>query len=242
MKRSTFTLISNRPVARGTFELVLRGDCSDIRPGRFVEVKAEGFFLRRPFSVCDCLGDTLTLVCRVSGTGTEAMSRLRPGASLDVLTGLGNGFDLSPSGDTPLLLGGGTGLTPLYYLCRALVAQGKRPRAALGFASAADVFYAEKFTALGAELTLMTDDGSAGEKGLVTEALARADYSYVYACGPLPMLRAAAPRIQTGAQFSLEARMGCGFGACMGCTIQTLSGPKRVCRDGPVFLMEELPW
>lgn len=242
MKRSSFEIISNLPVARSVCELVLRGGCEGIRPGQFAEVKLEGFFLRRPFSVCDCQADTMTLVYRLAGAGTEALSRLRPGETLDLLTGLGNGFDTAPSGETPLLIGGGTGLTPLCFLARTLLAEGKRPQLLLGFASAPDVFYAGKLASLGLPVHLMTADGSAGQKGLVTDALPAFSYSYLYACGPMPMFQAINAVAQTGAQFSLEARMGCGFGACMGCTIQTASGAKRVCKDGPVFRREELLW
>jgi len=242
MKQETFTIISNERVARGSYELRLGGKCPGIIAGQFVQISLEGFFLRRPFSVCDCDGKSLTVVYHVSGRGTEAMSALPAGQKLDVLIGLGNGFDTSLCGSEPMLIGGGSGLTPLYLLCRQLVSEGVRPSVALGFGSAEDVFYAEKFAELGAELIIFTADGSKGRRGLVTEILSERTPSFIYACGPLPMLRAIAAASSAPAEFSLEARMGCGFGACMGCTIETSLGAKRVCKDGPVFKREELIW
>ena len=241
MRQGIFEIISNKQLARDTFELKLRGETAGIRPGQFCEIKAEGFFLRRPFSVCGAEDGVLTVCYHVSGKGTAAMSAIKSG-ELDVLSELGNGYDLTVSGDRPLLIGGGTGITPLCFLAKELVKQGKKPRVIMGFASKEDVFNEEIFTELGVEVTLLTADGSAGRKGLVTDAMDDAEYTHIYSCGPMPMFRAISEKAKTAAQFSLEARMGCGFGACMGCTIETKNGQKRVCKEGPVFTAEALKW
>jgi len=204
-------------------------------------LRVEGFFLRRPISVCDWDGGGLTLIYKVVGNGTAALRDLPPGARLDALSGLGNGFDVSKCGEKTLLLGGGVGVPPLYGLAKALLADGKSPAAVLGFNTAAEVFYAEKFRALGVETSVATVDGTAGTRGFVTDALPP-DYSYFCACGPMPMLRAVWERTATPGQLSFEERMGCGFGACMGCSIRTRSGSKRVCKDGPVLEKEEILW
>lgn len=236
------TVTDNIPLAQDIYRMRLSGDASGMeRPGQFVNIQLEWLFLRRPISVCDWTADSLTLIYKTVGQGTRQMSALPPGAVLDVLTGLGNGYDTSPSGDSPLLLGGGVGVPPLYALAKQLIREGKRVRAVLGFRGAGDVFGGDEFTALGVETLITTEDGSMGLKGFVTGALP-GDYSYYYACGPLPMLKAVWRACNTGGQLSLEERMGCGFGACMGCSIQTLSGPKRVCREGPVFRKEDLAW
>lgn len=220
----------------------LRGDTEGAGgPGRFVEVSVPGFFLRRPFSVCGCEGDELTIVVKLAGRGTEKLLSLEPGAELELLTGLGNGFDLSKCGEAPLLLGGGSGVPPMLYLARELSKLGFRPSAALGFGSAGEVFFEREFREVCGEVRVFTADGSYGERELVTDALSE-KYSSVFACGPIPMLRAIDERSRVPAQFSLEARMGCGFGACMGCTIDTSRGPKRVCKDGPVFASGEVRW
>lgn len=242
MRQFFYEIISNRPIARERFELKLRGETDGIVPGQFVEIKAEGFFLRRPFSVCGAEDGVLTVVYHALGAGTAALSRMKAGDRLDVLTQLGNGYDMSAAGEHPLLIAGGTGLTPLCFLAKELKKAGIRPRIIMGFASAADVFYYDELCALGIDVTLLTADGSAGRKGFVLDALDDAPYTQIYACGPIPMFRAISERAAAGAQFSLEARMGCGFGACMGCTIETRSGAKRVCKDGPVFRAEELIW
>ncbi|MBR2822636.1 MAG: dihydroorotate dehydrogenase electron transfer subunit [Clostridia bacterium] len=236
------TVTENISIARDIFRLRLSGDTSGIeRPGQFVNLQLEGLFLRRPISVCDWDSDTLTLIYKTVGKGTNQMSGLRPGAVLDLLSGLGNGYDTGLSGDHPLLLGGGVGVPPLYALAKQLIHEGKQVQAVLGFRTGADVFGAKELSALGVETTVTTEDGSLGQKGFVTDALPK-EYSFFFACGPMPMLKAVWRACPTSGQLSLEERMGCGFGACMGCSIQTLSGPKRICREGPVFRKEDLPW
>lgn len=243
MKQGIFEIISNEMLLPILHRLRLRGDCSAVeRPGQFVDVQLDGLFLRRPFSVCDVQGDTLTVVIKRAGRGTERLCAMQPGSTLDLLTGLGNGFDLSCAGERPLLLGGGSGVPALYWSCKTLLAAGKQPVAALGFRTAREAFYLDEFQKLGAELLVLTEDGSLGTRGLAPDALDMVDSTYLYACGPLPMLAELDRRCKTDAQFSLEARMGCGFGACMGCTVETVQGPKRVCRDGPVFHRGEVVW
>ena len=243
MKQGIFTVCTNRPLTREVYEMTLRGDASAITaPGQFVNIKVEGFFLRRPISVCDYGPDSLTLVYKVVGGGTEALSRKVPGDELDLLTGLGNGYDLTPAGEKPLLLGGGVGVPPLYRLCRDLVAQEKTPTVILGFNTAGEIFYEEEFKALGVKVVVTTADGSYGQKGFVTDAMEGLDYTYFYCCGPEPMLKAVYKASSTSGQFSFEERMGCGFGACMGCSCQTITGSKRICKEGPVLRKEEILW
>ena len=242
MKQSIFTIERSRPLARDVVELRLRGDTSAITaPGQFVNIRLTGKFLRRPISVCNVAGDELTLIYKIVGGGTRQLAAMQPGQTLDLLTGLGNGYDLSPAGDAPVLLGGGVGTPPMYWLARELIAQGKHVRAVLGFNSAEDVFYEEELRSLGADVTVTTVDGSYGKKGFVTDGLPE-DYSYFYACGPEPMLRAVYRATKTSGQLSFEERMGCGFGACMGCSCKTLTGYKRICKDGPVLRKEEIAW
>ena len=243
MKDTIFTVISNEKIAKNTYECTLSGDTSDITaPGQFVNLKLDGFYLRRPISVCNLEGDKLTLIYKVVGEGTEKMSGMKGGEQLLTLTGLGNGYDTSPSGDKPLLIGGGAGVPPMYLLCRKLILEGKTPSVILGFGTAGEVFYREKFEALGAKVYVTTVDGSVGIKGFVTDAFSEVDYTYFYTCGPEPMLRAVYDASVTSGQFSFEERMGCGFGACMGCTCETKYGYKRICRDGPVLVKEEIVW
>ncbi|MCD7768592.1 MAG: dihydroorotate dehydrogenase electron transfer subunit [Oscillospiraceae bacterium] len=244
MKQGIFTIEKNRPLAGGVYEMTLSGDCSAFTgPGQFLNIRLEGKFLRRPISVCSYTAEQVTILYKILGGGTAGMTGLRPGDRLDVLTGLGNGFDTAKSGPAPLLIAGGVGLPPIYGLCRALLSEGKRPTVILGFNRAEDIFYLDKFSALGVSPILCTADGSAGKRGLVTDAMAESGvHTYLYACGPTAMLRGIDALARTGGQYSLEARMGCGFGACMGCTIETRSGPRRVCREGPVFDREELLW
>lgn len=243
MKQGIFTVCSNRALTREVYEMTLRGDTGAITaPGQFVNIKVEGFFLRRPISVCDYARDSLTLVYKVVGGGTEALSRKASGDELDLLTGLGNGYDLSPAGEKPLLLGGGVGVPPLYRLCRDLVAQGKTPTVILGFNTAGEIFYEEEFKALGAKVIVTTADGSYGQKGFVTDAMGELDYTYFYCCGPEPMLKAVYKASSTLGQLSFEERMGCGFGACMGCSCQTITGSRRICKEGPVLRKEEILW
>ena len=242
MKQGIFEIIENRPLNSQVMRLRLRGDTGAItRPGQFVNIRIDGCFLRRPLSVCDWDKDSLTVVYRIVGRGTEKLSRMESG-SLDILTGLGNGFDLAPAGDRPLLIGGGLGFTPLYALAKQLIAEGKRPQVLLGFATAEQVVYEEEFKALGCTVTLCTEDGSRGVKGYVTQAMQGLDYSYFYTCGPEAMFKAINDCAVTSGQFSFEQRMGCGFGACMGCSCETLYGVKRICKEGPVLRKEEIKW
>ena len=230
-------------IARNTYEMTLGGDVSDITaPGQFVNIKLAGFYLRRPISVCDISDERLTIIYKAVGQGTETMAAMRGGEELLTLTGLGNGYDLSASGDAPLLIGGGAGVPPMYLLCRRLVEMGKHPTVILGFGTSDEVFYEEEFRALGARVIVTTVDGSYGTRGFVTAAMPDVDYTYFYTCGPEPMLRAVYDASVTSGQFSFEERMGCGFGACMGCSCKTKYGNKRICRDGPVLVKEEIIW
>ena len=238
-----FRLLENLPLTSAVWRMRLGGDTSGItRPGQFVQVKLPGFYLRRPISVCDWDGDSLTLVYKVVGQGTEAMTGLRSGETLDLLTGLGNGFDVNACGQRPLLVGGGVGLPPMIGLCRTLVECGKKPTVLAGFNTAAEVFLRDAVERLGAPFVLATMDGSAGVKGLVTDAMGGLDFDSVCACGPEPMLRAVYQAAEVPGQFSFEERMGCGFGACMGCSCKTKYGSKRICKDGPVLAREEIIW
>lgn len=242
MKQSLFTVVSNQPLTETVYKMVLQGDTSAITgPGQFVNIKLEGQYLRRPISVCDCEGDLLTIVYKVVGKGTAQMAAMSEG-KLDILTGLGNGYDTALSGDCPLLLGGGVGVPPLYMLAKQLINQGKQVSVILGFNTMNEVFYEEEFRALGAAVTVATADGSYGAKGFVTDAMADKAYSYFYTCGPEPMLKAVYAASKTSGQFSFEERMGCGFGACMGCSCKTITGYKRICKDGPVLTKEEIKW
>ena len=241
MKQSIFTIVRNEALTDVVYKMVLEGDTSAITNcGQFVDLRLPEKYLRRPISVCDYDETTLTLIYKVVGSGTEIMAKLPAGTQLDVLTGLGNGYDTSLSGDRPLLVGGGVGVPPMFNLCKKLIAQGKRPQVVLGFNVASEIFLAEDFKALGAEVYIATADGSVGTKGFVTDVIKNLTYSYFYSCGPMPMFKAMETVMQTPGQYSFEERMGCGFGACMGCTIQTKSGYKRVCKDGPVFFREEV--
>lgn len=242
MKQGIFTIIENKRLTETVFRVVLAGDTSAVTAaGQFVDIALNGKYLRRPISVCDMDGDCLTLVYKIVGSGTAQMAGLPAGAKLDLLTGLGNGYDTSKSGERPVLLGGGVGIPPLYLLARRLTEEGKRPSVVLGFNTASEVFYEEEFRALGAHVTVTTVDGSHGKKGFVTDALP-ADYDYFFTCGPEPMLKAVWRATRTSGQFSFEERMGCGFGACMGCSCKTVTGYKRICRDGPVLEKEEILW
>ncbi|NLT39911.1 MAG: dihydroorotate dehydrogenase electron transfer subunit [Clostridiales bacterium] len=244
MTQSDLTILSNREIATSVYEMKLGGNTISIaRPGQFIDLKLDGFFLRRPFSVCDLENDVLTIIYKVVGRGTEHMSSLTAGSVLDALIGLGNGYETSTSGASPLLIGGGAGVPPLFMLAKALVSQGKSVTAVLGFNTAEDVFYKGEFEGICSRVIITTADGSCGIRGLVTDALTEAgDYSYVYTCGPEQMLKAVWSKINTSGQFSFEERMGCGFGACMGCSCETLCGAKRICSDGPVLYKEEIKW
>ena len=243
MEDKIFRIKENCPVARDVYHLRLEGDVSQIKcPGQFASIKIDGLFLRRPFSICSWDESGLDIYYKAVGEGTEKLASLPAGTELSVLTGLGKGYDSELSGDTPLLIGGGMGATPLYCLCRKLIAEGKKPTVILGFASDKDIFLADEFRALGADVIICTDDGSAGHQGFVTDVMAGLDYSYFDTCGPEGMFKAIDRIAKTGGQFSFEARMGCGFGACMGCTCKTKYGDKRICRDGPVLMREEIIW
>ncbi len=243
MKSVIFELTENKKIAKNTYEWVLSGDTSDITaPGQFVNIKIDGFYLRRPISVCDAVDGKLTLIFKAVGEGTEKMAEMLPGEKLDILSGLGNGYTLEESGDKPLLIGGGAGVPPMYMLAKKLIDAGKRPTVILGFGSADEVFYKQKFTELGCEVIVATADGTEGVRGFVTDALSDVDYTYFYTCGPEPMLKALYNKTETSGQFSFEERMGCGFGACMGCSCKTKYGNKRICRDGPVLVKEEIIW
>ena len=243
MKQSIFEVLSNKNIAENVFEMVLLGDTSDITAsGQFVNIKLDGMFLRRPISVCDYDDKTLTLIYKVVGKGTEAMSNMEKAVKLDILTGLGNGYDLSLSGDKPLLIGGCAGVPPMYNLAKKLIAMGKDVTVVLGFNKASEVFYKNEFEKIGATVVITTVDGSVGVKGFVTDAIKDIEYTYFYVCGPEPMLKAVYNGTTTSGQFSFEERMGCGFGACMGCSCKTKYGNKRICKDGPVLLKEEIIW
>ena len=242
MKKTDFDIKSNIPLTKNVMEMKLEGDTGDMAvPGQFVNIMVNGFFLRRPISVCDCDGKTLTISYKTVGSGTERMSEMNVGKRLDILTGLGNGYDLSVSGDFPLLIGGGVGVPPMYLLAKRLISLGKKVSVIMGFNSRDEVFYENEFKKLGADVIISTVDGSYGKKGFVTDAMPK-DYSYIYCCGPEPMLKAVYKASETGAQFSFEERMGCGFGACMGCSCKTVTGYKRICKDGPVLFKEEILW
>ena len=242
MQQSVFEILSNEALTDSVYKMVLGGDTSAITaPGQFVNIQLTGKFLRRPISVCDCADGKLTIIYKVVGKGTEQLSRMTHGR-LDILTGLGNGYDLATAGDCPVLVGGGVGVPPMYLLAKQLLAMGKKVSVILGFNTASEIFYEDAFRALGCDVTVTTVDGSRGVKGFVTDALAGMDYSYFYACGPEPMLKALHRASRTSGQMSFEERMGCGFGACMGCICKTLTGYKRICKDGPVMRKEEILW
>ena len=275
MKKEILTVISNRPVdaLSKVYQMELSGCSEEQRPGQFVNIELDGLFLRRPISVCDWKDGVLTLLYKLVGKGTALMATLQPGARLDVLCSLGNGFDIDiPAFTRPLLVGGGIGTAPLYLLARRLKERGVSPTVILGFNTASEIIYEKEFKALGLRTLVTTVDGSYGTPGFVTDALpllasvsdpstvgasvsdpstigdsvsdpssvGACGYDYCFACGPMPMLRALAPKLASPAQFSLEERMGCGTGICMGCTCPQLTGTKRICKDGPVFRLDEI--
>lgn len=244
-KKAIYTIRQNHPLTSDVWRMVLAGDTQWItRPGQFVNIELEGLYLRRPISINDWDGQTITIIYKVVGRGTEQMSRMAEGETLDVLTGLGNGFDADVECQCPLLVGGGVGVPPLYRLAKELIARGRKVSVVLGFNTAAEVFYAEEFRALGADVYLSTADGSVGTKGFVTDAIREnaIDFDYFYSCGPLPMLKALCDCTDVKGELSFEERMGCGFGACMGCSCKTLTGNKRICKEGPVMKREEIIW
>ena len=242
MSDALITITENVRIAENVYRMALESpELEAQKPGQFVNFRLEGLFLRRPISVYDSAAGQLTVIYKTVGKGTRQMAGMQPGAVLNVLTGLGNGYDLSRAGDKPLLLGGGVGVPPLYLLAKQLIAQGRQVTAVLGFNTRAEVFGEAEFKALGCEVTVTTADGSYGTKGFVTDALPE-EYSYFYTCGPEPMLKAVYAKTKTSGQFSFEERMGCGFGACMGCSCKTVTGYKRICREGPVLEKEEILW
>lgn len=242
-KKGVYTICVNDSLTASVFRMRLGGDTQWIaRPGQFVNIALAGRYLRRPISVCDYDADSITLIYKVVGEGTAQLARMRPGERLDLLTGLGNGFDTAVAAERPLLVGGGVGVPPLYNLAKTLLAKGLPVQVVLGFNTASEVFYAGEFRALGCSVVVATADGSEGVKGFVTDALAGLDFDYFYACGPLPMLRALALATPCDGQLSFEERMGCGFGACMGCSCRTLTGHKRICKEGPVMQKREIVW
>ncbi|MBR5874650.1 MAG: dihydroorotate dehydrogenase electron transfer subunit [Oscillospiraceae bacterium] len=243
-KRDIYTVLENKKIAKDVFLMVLEGDTQYITaPGQFINILVEGFYLRRPISICDWDDKTITIIYKVVGKGTEAMAEMLPGKKLDILTGLGNGFTAKEGSEKPLVIGGGVGAPPMYGVAKHLMEKGAKPTVILGFTSKDDVFYEEEFKALGCEVYVTTNDGSYGTKGFVTDVIKNLEgYDYFYTCGPLPMLKAVAMGTECSGQLSFEERMGCGFGGCMGCSCKTLTGNKRICTEGPVLLKEEIIW
>lgn len=244
MKQSIYTIKINQHLTDQILKMVLAGDTSAITaPGQFINIKLDGFFLRRPISVCDYDEKTITILYKVVGKGTQYLSTLPAGKTLDILTGLGNGYDTGKSGQKPLLIGGGVGVPPMYRLAKDLLEEGKKPSVILGFNTKEEAFYIEEFKALGIPVHVATADGSLGTKGFVTDVVKTLEnYTYFYTCGPEPMLKALSDTTTTSGQLSFEERMGCGFGACMGCSCETKYGTKRICKDGPVLEKEEIKW
>lgn len=242
MKQGLYTVSENTPLTASVYRMQLVGDTDGVLCGQFINILIDGLYLRRPISVCDVDNTTITILYKVVGKGTARMAQMPIGTRLDVLTQLGNGYDTAPSGDKPLLLGGGVGVPPLYLLCKKLIAEGKKPTVILGFNTMDEIFYEKEFASLGAHVIVATADGSYGIRGFVTTAMVGIEYTYFYTCGPEPMLKAVYNATETSGQFSFEERMGCGFGACMGCSCKTITGNKRICKEGPVLKKEEILW
>ena len=243
MYQGIYTIKENKKIAKDVYKMIVEGDTSSLTAtGQFVNIKVDGLYLRRPISVCDYDESTITLIYKVVGAGTQIMSTKVSGETFDILVGLGNGYNTDKSGENPLLIGGGVGVPPMYGLCKKLVAEGKKPTVILGFNTADEIFYKEEFEALGATVYVTTVDGSVGTKGFVTDVMKNLEYSYFFTCGPMPMFKAIENTATTSGQYSFEERMGCGFGACMGCSCKTKYGNKRICKDGPVLEREEIIW
>lgn len=242
MKQVIFKITENKPLNALIMKMTLKGDNSGVKAGQFINIKIDGFYLRRPISVCEIIDGGIVIIYKIVGKGTEALSKLQAGESLDILTGLGNGYDLSLSGETPLLIGGGVGVPPMYQLAKELIALGKKVTVILGFNTQSELFYEKEFALLGAKVLVTTVDGSYGVKGFVTDAMKDISYSYFYTCGPEPMLKAVHKSSTSDGEMSFEERMGCGFGACMGCSCKTLTGNKRICKEGPVLKKGEILW
>lgn len=243
MKQDIYIIEENVVLAKNTMKMVISGDTDSIKkPGQFVNIKIDGLFLRRPISICDMEDGKITLIYKIVGQGTEALASMEKGNRLDVLVGLGNGYDTSKSGDNPVLIGGGVGIPPLYGLAKELISQGKKVKAILGFNTGEEIFLFDEFKELGVETYITTVDGSTGTKGFVTDILRTLKYTYFYTCGPMAMFKAIEENAVTSGQYSFEERMGCGFGACMGCSCKTKYGSKRICKDGPVLEREEIIW
>lgn len=243
MKQTQLTITENKKIAANTFRLILSGDCSAMRgAGQFINILIPAKFLRRPISVCDYSAESLCIIYKTVGEGTEILSRMQSGETIDALVGLGNGFDLTKDTKKPLLIGGGVGVPPLYKAAKDLIDAGKSVSVILGFNTKDEIFYKEEFEALGCRVIVTTVDGSAGTKGFVSDVMDEIDYDYFYACGPKPMFEAIEKIARTSGQYSFEERMGCGFGACMGCTCKTKQGNKRICKEGPVLEREEILW
>ena len=243
MKQGIFKITKNVNLTDDVMLMVLEGDATAItKPGQFINIKLEGKYLRRPISVCYATENEITIIYKVVGHGTKQMSEMNVGEELDVLTGLGNGYDITLSGDKPLLIGGGVGVPPLYMLAKKLIDLGKKVTVILGFNTKNEIFYENEFKNLGCDVFVTTVDGSYGTKGFVTNVMEELDYSYFYTCGPEPMLKAIYKASKTSGELSFEERMGCGFGACMGCSCKTITGYKRICKEGPVMSKGDILW
>lgn len=245
-------IVENRRIATKTWMMKLKGDTRYItNPGQFVNLLIKGKYLRRPISVGDYISDEngeLILFYDVVGEGTAMIAEMHPGKNIQSLMGLGNGFDTEKDCLRPALIGGGIGTAPLLALAKKLLNNGKKPVAFLGFNTCNDIVLEKDLNEIGIETIISTADGSKGTKGYVTDACKNYEKNnpgildYFYACGPTPMLKAVCQEIKLPGELSLDERMGCGFGACMCCSVKTKDGAKRICKDGPVFKKEELIW
>ena len=242
MQKKRFQIAENSLIALKTYKLVLVGDCAV--EGEFVHIAIPGFYLRRPLSICDLEDGRMAIVYKVVGKGTRVLSERQSGETLEVLTGLGKGFDPDACREEALLVGGGLGVPPLLLLAKRLKAQGKKVTAVLGFNTAEERILVPEFESVCDTVAVSTVDGSVGVKGFVTDAIKALQPSFdcFYTCGPMVMMKVVCQTLEGPGECSLEERMGCGAGFCYGCSIQTKNGPRRVCKDGPVFKKEELIW